>query len=224
MKVVEPRRERRLFELHGDETLVPGMQYDPACDAFAAVISAGRYVGPFRVESSLGASAWLRGVSRLTLSANGAALAYVEDHEDGCFVVGPSQWGPYHWIAAGPQFDAEGVSLAWIEDLAGGGQAHWVDGVERARAAAGSWDPHEGSPLSLPLAARRPDASASMASVITPLLRSGHWQAQIGENMTAPVQWMSDAITMDGNLVGFLVRDGVGVCWRAYDAGDPAKS
>ena len=205
-----------MFTLQGNETLVPDMLHDPVSDAFAAVVSAGRYVGPFRVVSSLGTSEWLRGASRLTLGGAGTALAYVEEHDDGCFVVGTSRWGPYHWISAGPRFDADGKRLAWIEDVAGGGQALWVDGFEASRAAAGSWDPHEGSPLSLPFDCALPGERKRDTGSAAPVLRAGHWQARIGESMTAPVQWMSDPTPAAGDLVGFFVRDGAAICWREY--------
>jgi hypothetical protein len=218
VRIVAPSRERRLFTLEGNETPMEGMLYQPAHDAFAAIISAGRYVGPYRLESSLGASAWVAGLDRLTMNAGGSALAYVEETDGGFTVVGASRWGPYHWIAEGPRFDADGKHVAWIINEAGRADALFVDGVEVARAEAGSWDPHDGSPLSLPFADRRSGATGPVTPVITPVLRSGHWQAQIGERMTSPVQWMSDAMSLDGDLVGFLVRDGADVLWREYQA------
>lgn len=233
-----------LFQLLGNETLAEGMLYHPASDAFAAVISAGRYVGPFRVESSLGTSGWLPGISALTMSGDGSTLACVEEQEAGYFVVGASRWGPFHWIAAGPRFDADGKSLAWLEDEAGGGRALWVDGVQVAHADAGSWDPHEGSPLSLPFDFGLPDPSRpettrvapadpprvagdireqfrfpnSRRDPITCVCRAGQWQALIGEAWTSPVHWISDPIPKEGDLVGFLVRDGAGIHWREYHA------
>lgn len=219
VKIAAPSRERRLFALAGNETLVAGMLYHPGSDAFAAVVSAGRYVGPFRLESSLATTDWLPGISHLTLSMNGSALAYVEEQETGLFVVGSSRWGPYHWISAGPRFDAEGTSIAWIEDVAGGGQALWIDGVARARAAVGSWDPHEGSPLSLPFGDDRAGSNWPLIPSLEPVVRLGHWQVRIGDSMTAPVRWMSDAMSAEGDLVGFLVQDGACVYWREYHAG-----
>lgn len=41
----------------------------------------------------------------------------------------------------------------------------------------------------------------------------------IGDSMTAPVRWMSDAMSAEGDLVGFLVQDGACVYWREYHAG-----
>ena len=216
MRIAEPCRERLLFELHGNETLGTEILHHTAADAYAAIVAAGRHVGPFRVVSSIVVSIWLRGVSRLTLSGDGAALAYVEEHEDGCFVIGTSRWGPYHWIAVGPRFDATGTSVAWIEDLAGGGQVLWVDGAEVARASAGSWDPHEGSPLSLPYSCGLPDDHRPDIHSTRCELRAGHWQARIDASLTAPVQWMSDPISKAANLVGCLVREGAAIYRREY--------
>ena len=219
VKSIAPSRDRTLFQLQGHETLTEGMLYHPASDAFAAAISAGRYVGPFRLESSLGTSGWLPGIGALTMSADGSALAYVEEQDAGFFVVGASRWGPFHWIAAGPRFDAEGKRLAWIEDEAGGGRALWVDGVQVEHADAGSWDPHEGPPLDLPFDVGLPDSNRPRQTVvIAPVCRAGQWQARIGDAWTSPVQWMSDPVPKGGELVGFLVRDGARVCWREYHA------
>lgn len=218
MKNIAPGRERMLFQLQGNETLAEGMLYHPASDAFAAVISAGRYVGPFRLESSLGTSDWLPGISALTMSGDGSTLAYVEEQDAGFFVVGASRWGPFHWIAVGPRFDADGKRLAWIEDEADGGRALWADGVQVERADAGSWDPHDGPPLELPFDAGLPDPNRPETVSIARVCRAGLWQALIGEASTSPVQWMSDPIPKEGGLVGFLVRDGARVCWREYHA------
>jgi hypothetical protein len=167
----------------------------------------------------------------------------VEEQADGAFVVGPSRWGPCHWIAAGPRFDASGTSIAWLENASGGGDALWVDGVRVARAEPGSWDPHEGSPLSLPFDHGLPDASRPEVRLVTshasgdagevteqfaftdvrraPITRvrhAGHWRARIGDAMTAPVPWMSDPIAKGDDLVGFLVRADATVYWREYRA------
>lgn len=79
-----PDQVRLLFELDDDEHLPPwSTVVAPATLDFAAVVSRGRHVGPYRLRGSRWISSWAPDIGHLALSEDGRTLAYATRDERG---------------------------------------------------------------------------------------------------------------------------------------------